>query len=428
VPALSAANGVLNNYTITSSNGVLTITRAALSVTANSASAVYGTAIGSLSGTLSGVVNGDNITASYSTTAAQGSNVGSYGVTATLSDPNNRLANYTVTNTGAVLAITKATLTVAVNNATRVYGAANPSFSANVNGLYSGDGITVSFSTSASAGSNVGNYTINATLVDPNNRLSNYNTTVAAGTLSVTKAALTVAANALSKVYGAANPALTGTITGLVNGDNITATYATTATTSSGVGTYAITPTVHDPNGKLSNYTLAATPALLTVTPAALTITAANATKIYGCNNPTLSVSYSGFVNGDSKSALTSQPAVSTTATLSSNVGSYPITLSGAEAANYSITYVSGTLTITPATLYVVVDPTIKFIGQPDPNFNVYYIGFVLGQNASALGGTLTFTTNAGTNSKIGVYLVYAGGLTALNYSIVYVPGILIEL
>ena len=53
-----------------------------------------------------------------------------------------------------------------------------------------------------------------------------------------------------------------------------------------------------------------------------------------------LSVSYSGFVNGDTSASLTAQPVVSTTATTSSPVASYPITASGAVDANYTICYI----------------------------------------------------------------------------------------
>ena len=56
-----------------------------------------------------------------------------------------------------------------------------------------------------------------------------------------------VVANNASRTYGATNPAFNGTITGVQNGDNITATYGTTATTASPVGTYPITPTLVDP-------------------------------------------------------------------------------------------------------------------------------------------------------------------------------------
>ena len=86
----------------------------------------------------------------------------------------------------------------------------------------------------------------------------------------------------------------------------------------------------------------------LTVTAAALTVTAANETKAYGAANPTLTVSYSGFVNGDTAASLTTPATASTTATAASAVGTYPITASGATSPNYTISYVPGTLTVTP--------------------------------------------------------------------------------
>ena len=58
----------------------------------------------------------------------------------------------------------------------------------------------------------------------------------------MTAAALTVAANAQSRTYGAANPTLTYVATGLVNGDTLTGLLATTATTTSNVGAYGLSP------------------------------------------------------------------------------------------------------------------------------------------------------------------------------------------
>ena len=70
---------------------------------------------------------------------------------------------------------------------------------------------------------------------------------------------------------------------------------------------------------------------------------------VYGAILPALSVSYAGFVNGDSSASLTTLPTLSTTATAASSVGSYTITAAGAVDTNYIINYVSGSLTVTPA-------------------------------------------------------------------------------
>lgn len=88
---------------------------------------------------------------------------------------------------------------------------------------------------------------------------------------------------------------------------------------------------------------------MLTVNKAPLTITANDCTKQEGKENPDLTVSYEGFVYNDDISSLTTLPSITTTATTESPAGTYPITASGAEAANYEITYVEGTLTVTEA-------------------------------------------------------------------------------
>ena len=102
----------------------------------------------------------------------------------------------------------------------------------------------------------------------------------------VNQAPLTVTAANASKLYGQANPPLTGSIVGIKNGDNITATYATTATQSSPVGTYPIVPTLVDPDSKLGNYTVTSINGTLTINPAPLTITADDKTKILNAPNP----------------------------------------------------------------------------------------------------------------------------------------------
>jgi len=87
--------------------------------------------------------------------------------------------------------------------------------------------------------------------------------------------------------------------------------------------------------------------------PAALTVTANNQFKTYGSANPTLTDTITGFVNGDTLSVVTGAASLSTTATASSPVGSYPITaaLGTLSAANYSFIFVNGTLSVTPAIL-----------------------------------------------------------------------------
>jgi hypothetical protein len=87
--------------------------------------------------------------------------------------------------------------------------------------------------------------------------------------LQVSPASLTVTASNASRVYGQINPVFTGAITGLQNGDNITATYSCNVTSNSPVGTYVITPILSDPNNRLTNYTVTTNNGTLIITMAA---------------------------------------------------------------------------------------------------------------------------------------------------------------
>ncbi|MEQ9231148.1 MAG: MBG domain-containing protein, partial [Cyclobacteriaceae bacterium] len=84
-----------------------------------------------------------------------------------------------------------------------------------------------------------------------------------------------------------------------------------------------------------------------TVSRAELVITADAQNKIYGEANPTLTMSFDGFVYDEDQSDMT-LPLLSTSATTQSDVleGGYPIVLSGGSADNYELTLVNGVLTI----------------------------------------------------------------------------------
>jgi hypothetical protein len=97
-----------------------------------------------------------------------------------------------------------------------------------------------------------------------------------------------------------------------------------------------------------TNYTLTQPTTTASITPASLTITADDKSRTYGLPNPVLTASYNGFVNGEDTNVLTVQAVLSTMADTDSPVDTYPITVSGAAAANYTISYVDGTLTVAP--------------------------------------------------------------------------------
>jgi hypothetical protein len=253
---ISVSGQTAQNYAISYVDGLLTITRHALTVTPNNTNRPYGASNPEMTGIVTGLQNGDAITAAYSSTATPASLVGQYPITATLIDPDSKLNNYTVTLNEGILTVGKATLTVTAANTTRLYGASNPTLNGTINGTQNGDTFDATYATSATVTSSVGNYSIVPTLVDPNGKAGNYSVILSNGIFSVTRAPLTIAAADVTRGFGSPNPPLTGTITGVLNGDNITATYTTDATQSSEVGSYAIIPAAVDPNNKLGNYSL----------------------------------------------------------------------------------------------------------------------------------------------------------------------------
>jgi hypothetical protein len=174
-------------------------------------------------------------------------------------------------------------------------------------------------------------------------------------TASITPASLTINANPATMVYGDAVPTLTYTVspsTPLKGSDTpataLTGALGTAANSQSHAGTYPITQgSLSAVNGDY-NITFSGG-AYLTVTKAPLTITANGVTKVYGAPVPTLSATYVGFKNGDTSASLTSPPSLTTTATATSPVGSYPISVTGGSAGDYTITDVPGTLTVLKA-------------------------------------------------------------------------------
>jgi hypothetical protein len=93
--------------------------------------------------------------------------------------------------------------------------------------------------------------------------------------------------------------------------------------------------------------------------------------------------------------------------------------------ANYTLTVVNATGTITPAPLTITARDATHVVGTPDPAFSASFGPFPGGLGPSALDGTLSFTTNAPAGSP-GSFKIFAGGLSSPNFDISFVPGTLL--
>mgnify|MGYP004473459685 CR=1 FL=1 len=323
--------------------------------------------------------------------------------------------------------IVKANLTAKVQDATRNYGDDNPKFAVKYSGFVNGEDEKVLDSpgnivTSADRTSNVGNYDIMLQGATDNN----YNITPTSGILTIDKVPLTVKPANQERIYGSEDLRFALEYEGLKNNESApewvtSPIISCDATTGSPAGTYNLT--VSDCEAR--NYTVSTGRGTLTVNKAPLRITANNTSRMYYEPNPDLKCSYYGFVNGESSSFLDRQPQLTTTATLNSNAGKYPINISGAEARNYSITYESGVLQVQKRSLNVSAENYTRAYNEENPKFALNYKGFVNGEDENVLIAKPTIATIATKSSDVGTYNLTISGGIADNYDFTYNNGTL---
>ncbi|SNS75145.1 NHL repeat-containing protein [Granulicella rosea] len=176
-----------------------------------------------------------------------------------------------------------------------------------------------------------GTHTITANY--PGDTLSSPSTAVPV-TVTLAKAPLAVVVNSLTKAYYSANPTLTGTLTGVVNNDQIGITYSTTAVTSSPLGTYPITAVA--PAAVTANYNVTVTPGVLTVVQATTATTvAASSTSVSATTSVTLTATVS-------PQAGTQTGGIPTGTVTFFNNGTQlgtPVTINAAGVATYATTF-----------------------------------------------------------------------------------------
>jgi VCBS repeat-containing protein len=270
---------------------------------------------------------------------------------------------------------------------------------------------------------------------------ANYSGSTGTGNFAIAKKALTVTANSVTQSHAATWPVFTGVMTGLVAGDGITATYSA-GTPTTAPGTYTITPTLVDPNGKLGDYSVTSTNGVLTLTNAA---PVANPDSYTGQWNTLMSVAAPGVITNDTDADHDPLTAalVSTTAhgvlTLSGN-GSFTYmpaaNYSGADAFTYKVTDGFGGTSNTTTVSLTVTTPCPgdgDASKNPDYNRDDCNPGAPLGNNDSystqknhalTVGGRGVLTNDGPTSVSVVLVTNAAHGTVALNANgtFVYTP------
>ncbi|WP_159442318.1 MBG domain-containing protein [Chitinophaga niabensis] len=263
------------------------------------------------------------------------------------------------------LTVNKKQLTVTADNKTINFGEALPTFTYTITGFITGETETVLTTpvNITGSGTNVGTYPITVSGA----AAANYDFTYQAGTLTIQKATAQISFNSLPvKTYGDADFAPGATIP---NGLPITysSSNSSVATIVAGnihiTGAGTTTITAHQVGD--GNYNAATdVPVTLTVNKKQLTVTAENKTINLGDPLPTFTYTITGFVPGETEAVFTTPISISGTG---SSVGTYPITASGAAAANYSFSYQPGILTILKGTVQISFSALpVKTYGDAD--------------------------------------------------------------
>ncbi len=250
----------------------------------------------------------------------------------------------------------------------------------------------------------------------------------------------TFTADNKTMTYGATPPGLTYSSSGRLFGTDSTAytgapTISTTVSSISNVGTYAITLARGTLAALKNYYSFDFVPATFTVTKAMLTVRADDKRRDYSLDNPPLTASISGFLNGDTASVV-SGLSLSTVATRTSASGTYAIDASGATSTNYDFTFLPGTLTINASiptqTLVFKANNQTMTYGTVVPGLNgAYSFSGLYGSDTAAMAfsGAPVLSTVANSTSNVGAYeiAIARGTLAALTYyyDFSFVPGVL---
>ena len=396
---------------------VVTVVKIPLTAHVANTTKVYGDANPEFNITYSGFRDGDSevgfsVPASISTIVDNSSKVGKYDIVASgaVSD------KYEISYIPGTLTITKAPLSISAGNYTKKQGDAMPVFKASYAGFKNGEDESVLtkqpvFSCVANEASAPAEYAVTISGAEA----ENYDISYEQGRLTVVEAdAVVVRAKSYSRQYGDENPVLEFETEGAALDG--TPEIVCSAVANSPVGSY----TIEVKQGSIKNYNVHFESGSLVITKAPLSISAGNYTKKQGDAMPVFKASYAGFKNGENESVLTKQPVFSCEANEASAPAEYAVTISGADAENYDISYEQGRLTVVEADAVVVRAKSYsRQYGDENPVFEFETDG-------AALDGTPEIVCSAVANSPVGSYTIEVKQGSIKNYNVHFESGSLV--
>ena len=235
-----------------------TISPCQVTISADNQAKVYGNDDPTLTYTVTGKPEAGAALTNVSLSRKAGEGVGSYTIIASVGEN----PNYAVAVQQGALTITPRPVTVSADSLTKTYGDADPALTYTANGLISGD--TLSGVTAIrEAGENAGSYAITLTIDSAKD--ANYTVTDsgAAASLTILPKAITVTADDRCKAVGEADPALTWTASGLVNGDTLSGVTVSRTETGEELGSYRLAASQAE--GSNPNYSISFVDGILSI-------------------------------------------------------------------------------------------------------------------------------------------------------------------
>lgn len=375
------------NYDVVYLPGTLRVARAPLEILVDDQRKRYGDADPALSYRLAGLkyddTAGDVGAIVVSTATGAAATAGSHAIVASTGAS----TNYTAVTRPGTLVVDKAPLIVHADDKTKVYGDAEPRFSASMRGLQYADtaavvaGLVYDAPAGAAAGAGLHAITVAGGSAD------NYTLAYQPGSLRVEKAPLVLSADDATKVYGAADPVLSGSASGLKYGDTRDVVRGLALSAPRGAAATVGSHAIEAANGGADNYAISYRPGVLNVEPAVLTYTAAPAFQFQDLPSAPLAGIVTGFVYGDSLATVTDGTlSFSSAATANSPLGAYAVQGSGLAAANYRFVQAPSnetalTVFVSPSVFRPAVHRDVTFESS-----NVYEKNFGTPQLCAAVG------------------------------------------
>lgn len=306
------------------------------------------------------------------------------------------------------------TLTVTPDAIERRFGDIDPALTFTSTGLLAGDALADAFdgTLARAPGETVGVYAIDVPVATSP---IGYAIDARTANFTIAQRPITLAADARSRVYGDADPALGFSVLNgaLVATPDGALAGALARAPGEDVGRYAIGQgTLANPN-----YAITFVPGDFDITPRPIALRANSANRIFGDADPAFDFTLTA-------GSLVALPGGGLTGALAraagESVGNYAITQGTLGNPNYQITFTPGTLAIAPRAVTLAALGGSKRYGDADP-----LLGFTVtsGTLAALPEGALNGSLARAAGEDVGRYAVTQGSLNNPNYLLSFTPG-----